>query len=77
MYAGDEHVLRLEVTMHDARRMRCREAAAGTDDDLHDIAPRLTRAVLAERDAVDPLAREHRRFTIRHDLVDGDDVRVL
>ena len=58
--ADEDHVRRLDVAMHDADAVRVRERVGDVRGDLHGLAERERRALLALRDvlAVEPLHRD-------------------
>jgi hypothetical protein len=86
----DEHVVRLEVAMDEARRVGGHQPATRRQERVDELAPRATTAEpLRERRSVDPLHHdEHaaelavarasrRRELVGPDVVDDDDVGVL
>ena len=75
----DHHVLRLEVAVDDARRVRRRQSASGGEEDVQDLpascAARRAQPLL-DRLPVDQLHRDEHAVAERAGVVDGDDVRV-
>jgi len=73
-----EHVLGLEISMHESRRMRGRESLAGLEQHLDDLAPPAGRRgePASQRFAAHVLHRDIQTIVDGCDLEHGDDVRV-
>ncbi len=75
--AVDQDVGRLEVTVHDARRMRSFEPASRVEHELQDRARGLAADRLIERGAGDQLHDAVELSIIDPDVVDRDDVGMV
>jgi hypothetical protein len=75
--AADQHVVGLEVAMHEPDRVRRREAAAGLQEHLEPRGARAGRLEPARQGhALDELHREEQLVADATDVEHGDDVRV-
>jgi len=75
---ADQHVVRFEVAVDHAGRVRRGEPFAGGDERAHDVAPRplLARQPQRQRLALDQLHRDEHGLADRADVVDRDHVRM-
>ncbi len=76
--ATDQHVLRLEIAMHDTGAVRSHDTATCGDEHVDDRAPRSwrTREPATERLAFDQLHREVHQVAVGAGVMHGNNVRV-